>query len=96
MPIAKHDPRDVWAWEAGYCEPGFKWPLDNVGLGKTDYTAIYGPVASLRSTCKTLKTPQDGLTNIEALPDYSKVTMNLAVPPLSRNAGGVEPLPAHR
>jgi len=72
VPIAKHDPRDVWAWEAGYCEPGFKWPLDNVGLGNTDYTATYGPVASLRSTCKTLKTPQDGLTNIEALPDYSK------------------------
>ncbi|EOD21617.1 hypothetical protein EMIHUDRAFT_207554 [Emiliania huxleyi CCMP1516] len=46
VPIAKHDPRDVWAWEAGYCEPGFKWPLDNVGLGKTDYTAIYGPEGS--------------------------------------------------
>ena len=22
-----HDVRDVWAWEAGYCAPGFKWAL---------------------------------------------------------------------
>ena len=27
MPTKTHDVRDVWAWEAGYCEPGFDWPL---------------------------------------------------------------------
>ena len=27
MPTRTHDIRDVWAWEAGYCQPGFEWPL---------------------------------------------------------------------
>lgn len=29
FPTAMHDVRDVWAWEAGYCEPDFQWPLPN-------------------------------------------------------------------
>ena len=27
LPTTTHDVRDVWAWEAGYCKPGFEWPL---------------------------------------------------------------------
>ena len=27
LPTTTHDVRDVWAWEAGYCQPGFQWPL---------------------------------------------------------------------
>ena len=27
MPTKVHDVRDVWAWEAGYCEANFRWPL---------------------------------------------------------------------
>jgi len=27
FPTAQHDVRDVWAWEAGYCQAGFEWPL---------------------------------------------------------------------
>ena len=30
MPTRTHDVRDVWAWEAGYCQPGFEWPLPGV------------------------------------------------------------------
>ena len=24
LPTTTHDVRDVWAWEAGYCQPGFQ------------------------------------------------------------------------
>jgi hypothetical protein len=27
MPNKEHDVRDVWAWDAGYCDPAFAWPL---------------------------------------------------------------------
>jgi len=27
MPTAMHDVRDVWAWDAGYCDERFEWPL---------------------------------------------------------------------
>lgn len=27
MPTKVHDVRDVWAWEAGYCDARFRWPL---------------------------------------------------------------------
>ena len=29
FPTKSHDVRDVWTWDAGYCEPGFVWPLPN-------------------------------------------------------------------
>lgn len=27
FPTKAHDVRDMWAWDAGYCERGFAWPL---------------------------------------------------------------------
>lgn len=27
FPTKGHDVRDIWAWDAGYCERGFRWPL---------------------------------------------------------------------
>lgn len=29
LPTAGHDVRDVWSWDAGYCERSFEWPLPN-------------------------------------------------------------------
>ena len=29
LPTAGHDVRDVWSWDAGYCESSFTWPLPN-------------------------------------------------------------------
>lgn len=29
LPTAAHDVRDVWSWEAGYCNSSFEWPLPN-------------------------------------------------------------------
>ena len=29
FPTRAHDVRDVWSWDAGYCEAGFNWPLPN-------------------------------------------------------------------
>ena len=34
LPTASHDVRDVWSWDAGYCEPGFEWPLPNYRVVK--------------------------------------------------------------
>lgn len=27
FPTKEHDVRDIWGWDAGYCKPGFSWPL---------------------------------------------------------------------
>jgi hypothetical protein len=27
MPTRSHDVRDIWSWDAGYCDPSFDWPL---------------------------------------------------------------------
>lgn len=29
LPTADHDIRDVWGWDAGYCDETFEWPLSN-------------------------------------------------------------------
>ncbi|KAL1518773.1 hypothetical protein AB1Y20_003057 [Prymnesium parvum] len=29
LPTAGHDVRDVWSWDAGYCNKSFSWPLPN-------------------------------------------------------------------
>ena len=48
-PLRAHDWRDVWAWEAGYCEPSFVFPFEAM---PNSLDLDYGSEESSRAMCR--------------------------------------------
>lgn len=68
LPTAMHDVRDVWSWEAGYCDPTFEWPLPNYRPSIRTPAYPTGVYITHYKVTKTLhNTPQTHLAPIKSL-----------------------------
>lgn len=76
FPTAQHDVRDVWAWEAGYCQPGFDWPLPNYrpyvfspAWPRGVYISHYKEMGRMKESVRHCLAQQPGTPHLP-LPDY--------------------------
>lgn len=72
FPTRSHDVRDVWSWDAGYCNDGFTWPLPN--HRPWNYFGYIRHYLEMGHQYKTLQHCQETQTNgggpFIPLPDY--------------------------
>lgn len=76
FPTAQHDVRDVWAWEAGYCQPGFDWPLPRYrpwvfspAWPRGVYISHYKEMGRMKDSIRHCLAEQPGTPHLP-LPDY--------------------------
>ena len=70
MPTKVHDVRDVWAWEAGYCEANFRWPLPSYRVpGVYGYFTHYKEMGHQHAAMRQCLNKQGGSAPVP-LADY--------------------------
>jgi len=74
LPTQSHDVRDIWAWDAGYCEPGFAgWPLAPFrppGLARyINHYKEMGHAADSMRHCARVQ-PDAAARGLVPMPDY--------------------------
>ena len=65
LPTAAHDTRDIWAWDAGYCE--IRWPLPTYRTSFDPYVTHYKEMGRLQDSMRHCEKTQRRLA---PLPDY--------------------------
>ena len=97
MPTAEHDTRDVWAWDAGFCDAA--WPLEDRRGGEAylpspfGYVTHYAQMGGLENAARACQRTAGRLTR---LPDYvdgdavlRKITLTDRVQRKIERRGGV-------
>ena len=70
MPNKEHDVRDIWAWDAGYCERAFEWPLPEYRPNwHYGYVLHYKELGHQRESMRHCVSKQNDRTWLP-LPDY--------------------------
>ncbi len=93
MPTKIHDVRDVWAWDAGYCEPSFRWPLPSYRVpGVYGYFTHYKEMGHQHAVRRC---PPPRAARRRPLPSASSLALTPRLARPRRHAATLHPATSH-